>query len=409
MTRSFVRMLVAACVGGLALMAVPAFGQSPPQVTITGTGCTQWVLSGTPPNQILTCTSGAPPTPVPVCTVQGATTGVVGIPTTLTARCAPEAGSFLWAGGSCAGQTGATCNATSGAVGGVTYTVRGTNGTGQGPVSPNFVVAWTAAPPATPTGCSVTRSPANGQLASAGGAISVTGSCTGGGTPTTWTWQKNGVGWGTTLAAQNDTLAANTLTTAVTYSYTLTACNGASCAAPTIATFTVAAAAGGGGGGGGPITCTGTGISSTITLDIPWSAIHGANSGIIKSGTPPGGMTPGTVVVARFTVPAGAAPYPGAGVGHVNIYEYFDTLADRWTTLSTTACAWGTPGDGWTIFAKYPTFFFTITGSVGGAVTLQPGTTYYLNIRHNDPATLVNTCYAGSCNVGVELTQPPGD
>jgi hypothetical protein len=159
-------MLVAACAGAFALTAfIPAFAQAPPAVTITGTGCTQWVLSGAPPNQILTCTSGTPAIPVSRLHGPGPATGVVGVATTLAARCVPSKQlrvdrRVLQAGD----RDDVQCD-----VGRRRHRDlhRQEQHYRARPVSPNCV-NWLAAPPPMPTGCSITRAPTS-QLTSAGG------------------------------------------------------------------------------------------------------------------------------------------------------------------------------------------------------------------------------------------------
>ncbi len=393
MTRSSIRTLLAGVAGAVALVAsVPAFAQA--VITITGAGCTAWQLSGSPPSQTLNCITGSPSTGKPACQVQGPSAGSVGTPIALVARCNPEATSFAWAGGSCAGKSGMTCMASEALTGDVGYTVTGTNANGTGSASPNFVVGWTAAPPPPPTGCSIARNPSNGQLTTAGGAITVTGSCSG--TVTAWSWQRNGAAWGSNNASQGETLPQNTLTSPVTYTYTLTACNGASCAAPTSTTFTVA---GTGGGGGGAISCAG--FSDTIVIDAVWNT---SPIRYLSSNFPPG-FHNGVALVVRFTVPPGSPN--STSVGTIGSDEYYDGPHYRSRALSTQSCDWTSAS----VLNVWEGIGGTQRFSVGtnfGYPVLVPGQTYYFNIKNN----MLNgssTCgYGESCNVGIDWTKPPG-
>ncbi len=328
MTRSSIRSLLAGLAGLVGVLALcasfPSFAQSGTTITISGVSCAQWTLGGTPPNLTLTCGAGGGGPGVPVCTISGATTATVGTATALVARCSPEAASFTWTGGSCAGQVGATCFANEAMTGQEMYTVQGTNGAGTGAVSAGLPVTWVAAPPPAPTGCSIARNPANGLAPAVGGPVGMTGSCSGGGTPTAWNWQRNGVvwpPWSPNNASQADWLPQNTGASPITYTYTLTACNGASCASAISTTFTVAGT-GGGGGGGGTIDC-GAGFAKTTEYDLTWGT---ATNTRIAVG-------PNEAVVVKFTVPPGAPPSVSGHAGHLDIFEYGSAGDARWTTI----------------------------------------------------------------------------
>jgi hypothetical protein len=168
----------------------------------------------------------------------------------LTATCSPAAQSYTWSVGvlsppGCGQPTAGaspsqvTVNAQQAMT--CFFEVVASDGAGhQGRA--RYGIAWTSAP----TGCtaSVTysgQSPAS--LPYTGGSVNVAGACSGGGTVTSWSWKKNGQSFSTVQNPGADSLSPNGSTTsAATYTYTLTACNGTSCAAPVSATASVAAA-----------------------------------------------------------------------------------------------------------------------------------------------------------------------
>ncbi len=402
MTRSSIRTLLAVAAGALALATtVPVFAQA--TITITGSGCTAWQLSGSPPSQTLTCITGAASTAKPACLVQGPSTGTVGAAIGLVARCTPEATSFSWTGGSCAGKSGMTCAANEALTGNVTYTVTGTNANGAGPASPNFVVNWVAAPPPAPTGCSFSaKTPSSGTLANTGGAVSMTATCAG--TVTAWTWTKNVSAWAADGAVasstKSDTLPSNPLTTAVNYTYTAQACNGASCAAAISTTFTVAGS-GGGGGGGGPISCAG--FNKTILIDVVWNdSPHRYLTSI-----PPVYFTDHEAVVVRITVPPGTPN--STTVGTLGSDEYYGTTHWRARAFSTQSCDWSSPSvlNYWE--GAGGTQRFSVGTAFGAYPVLVPGQTYYFNIK-NELSNGAEQCSpAGTpCDLGIDWQKPPG-
>ena len=90
-------------------------------------------LSGTPPNQILTCLTGGGATPVCSLAANPAAPAV-GQSTTISASCSnqPNANGYGWSGGNCASVTGSSCVAKQRRPGSVTFTVKASNTAGQG-------------------------------------------------------------------------------------------------------------------------------------------------------------------------------------------------------------------------------------------------------------------------------------
>jgi len=111
--------------------------------TYTTTGCTSFVVTGTPQNQTVTCVTGG--STVPVCApTANPPTPSAGQATTITANCSnqPLANSYTWTGVGCMGLTGPTCDLT-GKTGQTskTFSVSATNSMGAGPAA-QITVTW---------------------------------------------------------------------------------------------------------------------------------------------------------------------------------------------------------------------------------------------------------------------------
>jgi len=129
-----------------AVAAIAALAQSPlataANVTFTSSNCSSYVLSGTAPNQTVTCVAGGGGGGgVPVCapTVTPPTPGV-GQSATITANCSNAPTKYIWTGGTCA-RAGATCVVEKAKATSVTYTVQGTNSSGTGAAA-SITVTW---------------------------------------------------------------------------------------------------------------------------------------------------------------------------------------------------------------------------------------------------------------------------
>ena len=122
-------------------LSVNAGPPQPGKLTYVSPSCSEFVTSGTPPNQTLTCISGGS---VPVCAPSASPAAPAkGQATTISANCSnqPLANGYAWTGGTCAGSTGPTCTASRSRAGTVTYSVRAVNGAGAGPPAP-ISVTW---------------------------------------------------------------------------------------------------------------------------------------------------------------------------------------------------------------------------------------------------------------------------
>lgn len=361
-------------------------------------GCSQVQLSGTGPSYTITCAQQAQ-----TCVAQATPANPAGGATvTLSAACTPAATSVSWqASRDCTTPTAASATtATVVEAGGRSCVYTATaNGGGSGAASVVWGVGGGGGANA-PTGCSIARTPANGALGASGGAISMQGSCTGGGAVTSWQWRKNAQSGWSAAQAPTDTLPANTGAAQVTYTYGLTACAGASCAAEVVTSFTVAGAVAAGFCGQ---------YSDVVTTDLPWpGTIDTANAG---------GVRPETMYVVRFTVPAGAtASQPGL----LRAVEFMGEPANRVMSLSTQPCDFrgytaGSFGAVDPTGATAPLFWSSdqtpnmsirLTSMTGPAPKLTPGQTYYANIRTISFFSGTTSCTQSTCDMRVSLTAP---
>jgi len=404
MTKSLIA-LAFACVCGMLLVATPEVAQSQ---NVTISGCSN--PSFNPNTFVLTCGGGG--SGPPSCSISGNANGTTGANDVLTANCSPAATSYAWTGGSCASQTGQTCTANESSTGQVAYTVTGANASGTGSASSAFNVTWYSTTGA-PQGCAIT--PATQSMGSAGGAINkLTVACAGGAPLTTFTWTASGTCnpsfVPSTTNQQNDNLPANTSTTqAATCTYKATVDNGSGSPQAPTATASVAAKT-------TAIDCKSSpqgaalGITgSTTTYNVPW-VVDSGNADYTGNGTVPP-EKPGMAYVGVIKVPAGAPT--GNNTGRMDLHEYIDTPHYRLVTLSQTPCSWGTVGDGLTFtqFGLDPNFYFTVGGSLAGYASMQPGSTWYVNVVMQDPAKIPpkgNQCGSTTCNMVLEFWKPNG-
>src|SRR5271169_1803628 len=98
-------------------------------VTFTSSNCNSYVLSGTPPNQTVTCIAGSGGGGVPVCApTANPPTPKALEPTTVSANCSNQPTSYTWTG-ACP-NAGATCAVIMKKPGSFTLTVKATNASG---------------------------------------------------------------------------------------------------------------------------------------------------------------------------------------------------------------------------------------------------------------------------------------
>ena len=257
----------------------------------------------------------------------------------------------------------------------------------------NINVTCTAPGSSTST-CAISVSPST--LSAAGGNVTVNVNC----------GASSSVSGGKALTANGtnswtDTIPANTLSTNVTYTYTVTGDGGTRSATVTEAGQGATSPP----PSGAPISCAG--FSATRVIDIPWGA-SGSGAPRVYTSTA-GGFGNNQIVVARFTTPSSSAPGVYAAIGGA---EWGDQQTPRTAALSTTPCDFPSPnpvgrlstiGGG----STSPSVTYAIGGSSSYYAILQPNTTYYFNIKNEVKG--VSTCAPGqSCNMFIELQKPKG-
>lgn len=384
MIRSLLRQaagLLAGATLALSFVAAPAQGAT---ITFQDDNCSDFAVGGTTGARTLTCLVLV----APVCNPTAPSTGTFGSPVTITANCSnqPLAGTYVWTGGGCALSSGSTCSDTQAGPTppSVTYTVKASNNVGQGSAG-SVVVAWSTAPPPTPTGCSIAFTTGSANLPNAGGAIAMTATCANTSGSTTWSWTKNGAPFGTTTATLIDSFPPGG-STATTTRYVVTATNGGS---PGTATQDVTVAGTSVPPPTGGITCPGYTIR-TVDLTIP--AVSGTGN------TYPAPMSPGEVLIGR--VRTSATPDTQVILGYI----YNAGAAIRRTfTLSTIACNFNKNDPGVVAFTSTKSVSWTVSIGVPpplGGLQLQPDTTYYFIVQGRD-SDGVTTCTPSTYCSGV--------
>ncbi len=324
---------------------------------------------------------GTTPTPppagnTPTCSIAASSTSPsVNSTLTLTAACTNSPSTFAWSG--CTSSTN-TCTTTQAVPGVRTYAVTGINASGEGPAS-SIAVTWQQPPTAPPT-CTLT---ANTSTPYVNGSVTLTASCTQ--SPQSWQWSVAGC-LGSSPTCQT------TSTVVGPASYTVAATNGfgaGTASQPVSVNWTTPPP-------GGADYCASYG--DVIEVALPWG-------GAVVDTKAAGGMRPGTIFVGRLTVPLGANV---SGTGQVRFYEYVDDDVERNMSVSSSKCDFR----GFVVGAasltdptstnypmswsngKQPQIFF---GS-SAAAKLQPGQTYYFNLRNVNWASGTGSCSTATCN-----------
>jgi len=407
MTKSFLRTLLG--LTAAVFLSATALPASAATLTYNDPNCAGFQITGSGGSFTLTCGKLA-------CSISGLTTPTTAVGTALTATCTPVASGYLWSLVS-GPFSDSTCNAPSqptsvttninkpnGIVAGqkisCLYQVNATSASlsGQSMVT----VTWSDAPTAPPV-CAPAAVTVPTPMTSAGGNVILGAGCVpNAGVTYTWTRTAPTAGAPTnpTTANPTDTLAANTGTSAVTYTWLVVACTSPTTCDTKSVTTSVPAPGGGGGGGGGSISCSGF-PAGTAVIDLPWS-----NASIYTSNST--GFPAQAALVLRFTVPAGTPPSNTSTPGRVNMNEYVDPSASRYAVLSTTACDFsGTYGT--TLPAKQTgisvSFSDAVTVAQPAGITLTPGTTYYINVRNTDIAGNWS-CTTSTCNMVINWFIP---
>jgi hypothetical protein len=232
---------------------------------------------------------------------------------------------------------------------------------------------------------------------SSGGAVVINANCTG--SFSSYAWTRNGGALSSTSTTLNDSLPANTGTSAATYTYQLTA----SGSTTDVKSITVSVPAPGGTQPppNGPVSCPG--FNKTVYIEMPWQTTTQANR--VQTGNY-GGLGPNDALVVKFTAPQGVQSYAN---GLITSAEYGGISLPRYATFTTTPCDftslthWGVDVASTTTI----TFRLQVGGTPGFVSYMAPGQSYYLNLKSTD-RNGNRSCTSSVCNVYVDFTVPPG-
>jgi hypothetical protein len=320
------------------------------------------------------------PGAAPVCTVAPSNRApFIGQTTVLTATCTNSPTAFAWTG--CA-STSSTCAATSASIGQFFYTVVASNAAGAGaPASTS--VFWESLPP--PPSCTLERTsqtdpPVVGSL------LVLRAMCDS--NPESFAW--------TGCSSTTDVCRVRERS-AGAHGYSVIATNAGGTGAPASLGLSWASAV-----PPAPGLCSqypsylvsdvgseGTRVETASYTDAPGFAWNG-------------------VWTVRFVVPPNARPQQLAilDTAQVNVSPVF-----REATISSTACDFrptdpsGATGPVSRATGITATNLFTVDGVPPGYPVLQPGGTYYYNVRNWDPKTSIFTCpeSTGRCDAFVDV------
>lgn len=327
--------------------------------------------------------SDGQPGAVPACTLAASdTTPNVGATLALTATCTGGPTSFAWTG--CASAS-ATCSTTSSATGPATYTVVARNAAGAGAPA-SVAVTWQPLGGAVPKCTLATTAQTDPPVVNSTVVLELTCDTTVG----NYTW--NGCASTTNICrARESTPGAHT--------YTVFARNANGASAPVTLTIGWAAT-----------TPAAPGLCGQFPSYL-WSEI-GMNSARVESAaiiTPPGFAWNGAWAV-RFTVPTTI----GSRLGRLSAAEFAGEPAVREATISRTPCDFrptdpsGANGPFTRVSGISVTSRFAAEPTPAGYPVLQPGLTYYYNVRNWQPATQTISCppSPGRCDAFVEAHLP---
>jgi hypothetical protein len=307
---------------------------------------------------------------------------------TLTAACLNNPTSYQWSG--CQSTTNA-CQATAAAPGNATYSLVASNA--QGPGATAYVsVNWQQPPTAVPA-CTLTASTPTPYV---GGVVTLTANCTQ--SPQSWQWS-------VPSCTSNLPTCQATSSTAGPASYSVGGTNllGAGPASPPVTvTWTQPPP-------GGADFCGA--YADVVEVTLPWPTPANPNGTVLTRDI--GGMRPSTIIVGRLTVPATANV---TGTGQVRFVEYVDGQAQRQMTASTNKCDFRgfSPGSASPVdptSANYPMSWSNDINPIiffgsSTAVRIQPGQTYYFNLRNVDWASGTSSCQTTTCNGLIQVATP---
>lgn len=105
------------------------------------------------------------------------------------------------------------------------------------------------------------------------------------------------------------------------------------------------------------------------------------------------------ILIASLTVPA-----VSSNLSYIAIFEFSSSIVSRKVWVSKTRCdlsaAYPYYGAG-----TGPNIYFTVGGSMAGAMTFVPGETWYIHVK-NENRNGTSSCTAGTCDIGMKIYPP---
>ena len=334
-------------------------------------------------------TTTPPPTssnPTPACTISPSSSSP-GINTTLTltASCTNSPTSYQWT--NCTPSAGKPDQCTASESSTVTriYRVQAVNASGVG-VPTDLPITWQN-PPTAPPVCTIS---ASSQSPYVGGTLTLTANCTQ--SPASYSW--------TGCSSSGSTCQASASVVGPA-SYSVTATNSFGTSTPATANVTWSSP-----------PATGADFCGQYPNVVRATLTWGGNIDSYQHG----GFPSNAIFVGRITVPQTAT---GTTPGVVSVVEFIDGQAQRIMTISPSACDFRgfTPGVGGSVdptgannplgwaYGINPNIFFGLAGMTGSGPKLQPGQTYYVNIRNRD-FNGTDSCLTSNCNVRLTVNRP---
>jgi len=238
-----------------------------------------------------------------------------------------------------------------------------------------------------PINCTLTASPTT--VPATGGVITLTASNCG----IVSGYTKNSQATGQTSTSWQDTIGPTQSATDVPFNYVVAGTGSPASASATVIQKGTAA--------GGPVGGTATscpGFSNTWPLSLAWGAIGSGNVASLMTK-----FNGNDIIVASFTTPA----VTSAGqIGTIQAAEYSSIAINRTASLSLTPCSFdnnlassGFGAHKTLVSGNTVSISYVIGGSSKYYPVLQPGTTYFFNIK--------NSSGIGG-GMKVEMIKPPG-
>lgn len=151
----------------------------------------------------------------------------------------------------------------------------------------------------------------------------------------------------------------------------------------------------------GAISCSSKGYKNTVVVDVPWKSTN-SSTRIITSR-----FDGSTALVMRFTVPAN---YSSGSLSRISGVEYGGGPINRYSTLSSEPCDFGDltalPAQNVLKGTGISAFWLQVGGTSTRFAVVEPGKTYYLNVRNSDEDGNSSCTTQTYCNMAFGVTVP---